>query len=443
MRPPPWKRCAPAHAFLASLAEPEQDRMTDALAAASDREGTLLHLLSNLLPEGRKVILRGIQSRPELNGREAAVSATLSEGRVGVQLEHGENIRLRPNCLLPAGAASPASEWDARHIIPRWTLETDGMRKIGYCLTVPAGVSHSVAFRRLNAGVHYVACDVTIGETDLGDTEFAGKDICILRDRMPKTRGSYLPGLESLLVPAGECYLTRADVDHFKLQFTDSEDCKYEWPDHRAVLQCPLCCSQARWDSGKVHMMCWQTLAQITPNGFSFNTFPRLMCDLCFDGVAGTTPITEARYSAYLFEEPQDAIPMADCRGLTLREALRSRLGMGATEPMEAYDLLRLWSETATYAALTKDMGTQFMSLMGMKPSASRTSADRGRLTSRTADVGQMRERVSRRCAHPGCNVGGAAWKSLMACARCGVTFYCGPEHQRADWSRHKRGVKF
>ena len=111
MRPPPWKRCAPAHAFLASLAEPEQDRMTDALAGASDREGTLLHLLSTMLPEGRKVILRGIQSRPELNGREAAVSATLSEGRVRVQLEHGENIRLRPNCLLPADAASPASEW--------------------------------------------------------------------------------------------------------------------------------------------------------------------------------------------------------------------------------------------------------------------------------------------------------------------------------------------
>jgi len=144
--------------------------MTDALAGASDREGTLLHLLSTMLPEGRKVILRGIQSRPELNGREAAVSATLSEGRVRVQLEHGENIRLRPNCLLPADAASPASEWDARPIIPRWTLETDGMRKIGYCLTAPAGVSHSVAFRRLNAGVHYVACDVTIGETDLGDT---------------------------------------------------------------------------------------------------------------------------------------------------------------------------------------------------------------------------------------------------------------------------------
>ena len=52
-------------AFLASLAEPEQDRMTDALAGASDREGTLLHLLSTMLPEGRKVILRGIQSRPE------------------------------------------------------------------------------------------------------------------------------------------------------------------------------------------------------------------------------------------------------------------------------------------------------------------------------------------------------------------------------------------
>ena len=44
-------------------------------------------------------------------------------------------------------------------------------------------------------------------------------------------------------------------------------------------------------------------------------------------------------------------------------------------------------------------------------------------------------------CSLPECNVTGAKNK-FMLCSRCRNSRYCSPEHQKADWSRHKKDCK-
>mmetsp|Transcript_19739 Transcript_19739/g.44008 ORF Transcript_19739/g.44008 Transcript_19739/m.44008 type:complete len:118 (-) Transcript_19739:70-423(-) len=57
-------------------------------------------------------------------------------------------------------------------------------------------------------------------------------------------------------------------------------------------------------------------------------------------------------------------------------------------------------------------------------------------------------EGAARNCHFPGCMIssehlsraGGChSTKSMKMCSACKSVAYCGPEHQRADWKRHKR----
>jgi hypothetical protein len=49
---------------------------------------------------------------------------------------------------------------------------------------------------------------------------------------------------------------------------------------------------------------------------------------------------------------------------------------------------------------------------------------------------------VPRRCEYKGCDKRGYGDK-LKSCSRCNCSFYCGKEHQAADWGRHKLDCKF
>ena len=49
---------------------------------------------------------------------------------------------------------------------------------------------------------------------------------------------------------------------------------------------------------------------------------------------------------------------------------------------------------------------------------------------------------IPRRCEYKGCDKRGYG-DELKSCSRCNCSFYCGKEHQVADWSRHKLDCKF
>ena len=67
------------------------------LAEVQDR---FEHNAETFFPK-QEVVIRGLQSRPELNGENAVIAGTNQTGRYPVKLSTGEVLNLKPNNLLP------------------------------------------------------------------------------------------------------------------------------------------------------------------------------------------------------------------------------------------------------------------------------------------------------------------------------------------------------
>lgn len=86
-------------------------------------------------------------------------------------------------------------------------------------------------------------------------------------------------------------------------------------------------------------------------------------------------------------------------------------------------------------------MDNHIMGLMGLSGAQQNLKA-----TNRTQEQKKnlmMRQKaafIPRRCEVVGCTVTGS--DSLSSCAQCKCVFYCGAEHQGADWGRHKKECK-
>lgn len=233
------------------------------------------------------------------------------------------------------------------------------MRSMRCCLTIGPQwrlLAMDVELERQRVNV---MMDAELGDSDY-ETEVSGKVVALVPD--PQSVGT----VDRYFLQMGfitEARLSRQGVKEMKIMFRPGQS-KFEWPDHRASLQCPKCQKRAAADDDMPEarraplVLCAQMAHQRAPASDDpgapvqegMRLIYRLWCKACF---LSAVPAAEELLAQASHRPRRDEVP-------------------------EAYTAMLYFDQTGLNAAYCKYYSQIVVGYQGGRISKSRTAANRG-----------------------------------------------------------------
>ncbi len=271
------------------------------------------------------------------------------------------------------------------------------------------------------------------------------------------------------LTIAGPCYYTKADKKDFEIMMRTREQSllmklpyvsKFDWPDYRAIEQCPKCCKRQKPSSSRDR--CWlvyQQCLQCTDVGIGTRVMPRLMCEECFESMTDEFGVGVVQGSGSQVEpETATIVPLLDviedCGAITWLKTDYKVLVANHNDGtiLGAYKLHCVWEHTGTFQAMcdetvkrmSENNGLENVGFVGQQQAPPSTYWE----------MSQIPKKEGRKCDYDGCaNVHGkrvapepgkkkGKKTRLQECLGCFDAMYCSEECQKAAWPDHKAVCK-
>eukprot|EP00985_Skeletonema_marinoi_P004576 scaffold1984_cov113-Skeletonema_marinoi.AAC.5 len=259
-------------------------------------------------------------------------------------------------------------------------------------------------------------------------------------------------------VAAGPCYYTKQNKKDFEIMMRTREQSllmkvpytsKFDWPDYRAIEQCPKCCKRAKPSSSKdrywlVYQQCLQGSAE---TGIGTRVMPRLICEECFESIVedcclcvtvGSQTGPEAEVPLLDVIEAQGCITWLR-NGHTL-EKCDDGLYFGA------YQLYCAWEGSGAFQAMCDNFSRKIQAASTFEMDQEKEKTD----PSMYWEMSQIPTKEGRKCDYAACsNVHGkreapepgekkGRKTRLQECLGCFDTMYCSEACQKAAWPDHK-----
>ncbi|KAK3274915.1 hypothetical protein CYMTET_16930 [Cymbomonas tetramitiformis] len=265
--------------------------------------------MSSHLTKGDYVQLRGLQSSPEMNGMYGTLFTwNPDKQRWVVRLEKPQAgyqklsimTSVRPQNIEwisrlsdhdPTVAAAqhydeqqPETD-DGFRTRAVTTLETSGMLDMGCFLTLEKGWGFQQSLQHVSPR----RVDIQFyNTTNPVEHHFQGADIIYLLGISGKQSSSSSsaeatsPAMKPTHLLLGKTHLTVKDIKGFQHQFSTTDRPQFPWPDHRAILMCPVCHSSHRAGTAEL-ILSINPLIQAcsVTKRIGCRMLPRLFCSGC------------------------------------------------------------------------------------------------------------------------------------------------------------------
>lgn len=265
------------------------------------------------------------------------------------------------------------------------------------------------------------------------------------------------------LTIAGPCYYTKADKKDFEIMMRTREQSllmklpyvsKFDWPDYRAIEQCPKCCKRQKpSSSGDRCWLVYQQCLQGTEVGIGTRMMPRLMCEECFESITDEFGVGVVAGSGSE-EGPATIVPLLDViekQGAITWLQTDYKVLIHNDGILGAYKLYCAWEHCGAFQAMCDEI-TRMIS--------ERDGFNLGVIGQQQAppstywEMSQIPNKEGRKCDYDGCaNVHGkrvapepgqrkGKKTRLQECLGCFDAMYCSEECQKAAWPDHKAVCK-
>eukprot|EP00574_Skeletonema_japonicum_P011568 CAMPEP_0201721072 /NCGR_PEP_ID=MMETSP0593-20130828/5851_1 /ASSEMBLY_ACC=CAM_ASM_000672 /TAXON_ID=267983 /ORGANISM="Skeletonema japonicum, Strain CCMP2506" /LENGTH=414 /DNA_ID=CAMNT_0048211817 /DNA_START=71 /DNA_END=1315 /DNA_ORIENTATION=- len=274
------------------------------------------------------------------------------------------------------------------------------------------------------------------------------------------------------LTIAGPCYYTKEDKKDFEIMMRTREQSllmklpyisKFDWPDYRAIEQCPKCCKRQKpSSSGTRYWLVYQQCIQCTEIGVGTRMMPRLMCEECFESITDEFYVSVVVGSGFEAVGPETIAPLLDViedQGpiTWLQNGQRLANHVDGTF-LGAYKLYCAWEYSGAFQAMCDEIGRQMQSFLG--DISGNLGFEYNFVGQQQAppstywEMSQIPDKEGRVCDYDGCaNVHGkrvapkpgkkkGKKTRLQECLGCFDVMYCSEDCQKAAWPDHKAVCK-
>ena len=274
------------------------------------------------------------------------------------------------------------------------------------------------------------------------------------------------------LTIAGPCHYTKEDKKDFEIMMRTREQSllmklpytsKFDWPDYRAIEQCPLCCKRAKpSSSNNRYWLMYQLCKQIGGTseessttialGIGTRMMPRLVCEECFETITDDTYI-DVLIGTEDGTKTDAEIPLLDvleAQGRVTWLGDGQTLGRRDESLFGAYNLYCCWEHTGTFQAMCDEISEMMQTVSSESGRTHEFKRQEQAPPSTYWEMSQIPNKEGRKCDYDGCsNVHGTRGAPepgkkkgrkirLHECLGCYDAMYCSEECQKAAWPDHK-----